>query len=327
MSIIDEAKRVLQIESQALAQFSDKLSDKEAEKNFVQAVELLADCKGKVILTGMGKSGQVARKISSTLSSTGTPSLFLHPAEGSHGDLGVISENDLVLAISYGGSSDELLSLLKFVARKSVPLIALTGNLKSELAQSSSVCIDVSVSEEACPLKLAPTSSSTLSLAVGDALAMCVLKENGFKEQDYAEFHPGGALGKKLLTRVSDVMHKGDALPLVVGETSMSEVLSIMTAKEVRGVAGVINTEGALVGAITDGDIRRSLERKEDLISLTAKDLMNITPKTIDANELAQKALFMMQEFKIQTLFCIDTSLSGPKKTIGLIHIQDLLKL
>ena len=325
MSIINEAKRVLAVESQAISNFIESLNSNEAL--FVKAVELISACKGKVILTGMGKSGQVARKISSTLSSTGTPSLFLHPAEGSHGDLGVISENDLVMAISYGGGSDELVSLLKFVARKSVPLIALTGNLSSQLAKSATVCIDVSVSEEACPLKLAPTSSSTLSLAVGDALAMCVLKEKGFREEDFAQFHPAGALGKKLLTRVSDVMHTGEALPLVKEPTLMSEVLSIMTAKEVRGVAGVVASDGKLVGAITDGDIRRCLERKEDLLSLTAKDLMNITPKTINANELAQKALFMMQEFKIQTLFCIDASAEGPKKTVGLVHIQDLLKL
>lgn len=264
--------------------------------------------------------------MASTLSSTGTPALFLHPAEGAHGDLGVVTKNDLIIVFSYGGGSQEINSLLAYAARNSISLIALTGNLSSQLSEVATVSIDVSVKDEACPLKLAPTASSTLSLAVGDALAMCVLKEKGFKEKDFAEFHPGGALGKKLLTKVSDVMHKGEAMPLVSISTPMSEVLTIMTAKDVRGVAAVVNADGVLEGAITDGDIRRSLKQDQNILSVNAETIMSITPKTIDINEMAQKALFIMQEFKIQNLFCVDRT-KDPKKPIGIIHIQDLLRL
>ena len=325
-AVITEAIRVLGIESEAIRVFSDKLSGDIFAKSFEEAVNLIASCEGKVILSGIGKSGQVARKVASTLSSTGTPALFLHPAEGAHGDLGVVTKNDLIIVFSYGGGSQEINSLLAYAARNSISLIALTGNLSSQLSEVATVSIDVSVKDEACPLKLAPTASSTLSLAVGDALAMCVLKEKGFKEKDFAEFHPGGALGKKLLTKVSDVMHKGEAMPLVSISTPMSEVLTIITAKDVRGVAAVVNADGVLEGAITDGDIRRSLKQDQNILSVNAETIMSITPKTIDINEMAQKALFIMQEFKIQNLFCVDRT-KDPKKPIGIIHIQDLLRL
>ena len=208
----------------------------------------MAECRGKVIFSGMGKSGQIARKLSSTFCSTGTPSLFLHPAESAHGDLGVISKEDLVIGISYGGESLELVPIMHFAVRRGVPLIAMTANPGSSLGRAGHVVLDISVKEEACPLGLAPTSSSTATLAMGDALAMAVLQRKGFKREDFAEFHPGGKLGKKLLTRVKDVMHTGDALPLVSPEESMAKVVSAMTSKDVRGVAGVIDARSIAGG-------------------------------------------------------------------------------
>jgi arabinose-5-phosphate isomerase len=320
MSDIEEARRVLKIEAQAIMDMAEHL-----DHRFVKAVKLILDCRGKVILTGMGKSGQVARKISSTMSSTGTPSLYLNPAESSHGDLGVISAGDLVIAISYGGESLELAPLLNFCARKNVPLMSMTANEESSLGRVSQVWLDISVKEEACPLSLAPTSSSTASLALGDALAMAVMKQRGFKREDFAEFHPGGKLGRKLLTRVKDVMHKGDALPLVPMSESITKVISAMTSKDVRGVAGVIEESGNLIGIITDGDIRRRMEKNNAPFTEKASDLMSRTPKTIDASELADKAAFLMQQFKIQILFVVDKTAENPKSPVGLIHFQDLL--
>jgi arabinose-5-phosphate isomerase len=320
MNDIEEARRVLKIEAQSIVDLAERL-----DSNFERAVSAVLECKGKVILTGMGKSGQIARKISSTLSSTGTPSVYLHPAESSHGDLGVVSKGDLIIAISYGGESHELAPLLHFASRRNVPLIAMTANKESSLGKSGSVWLDISVKEEACPLGLAPTSSSTTTLAYGDALAMAVLQRRGFKREDFAEYHPGGKLGKKLLTRVGDVMHTGEALPLVPPEESISKVISAMTSKDVRGVAGVVDANKNLVGIITDGDIRRRLEKNNEPFTEKAKDLMSRTPKTIDCSELAEKAAFLMQQFRIQILFVVDRSSDNPKAPIGLIHLQDLL--
>ncbi len=316
----NEAKRVLEIEAKALLELRDRL-----DHHFDQAVEILLSCRGKVIVTGIGKSGQVGRKIASTLSSTGTSSFFLHAAEGSHGDLGMISDNDVVIAISYGGESPELHDLLRFLVRKDIPLIAMTGNSSSSLGQAARVVLNVKVSEEACPLGLAPTASSTATLAMGDALAVAVFKMRGFSEADFAQLHPGGSLGRRLLTRVSDVMHSGEALPLVQTHTPIKQVLSVMTAKDVRGVAGVVSEQGDLVGVITDGDIRRRLEKVADPLSGTAADIMSHHPKTIDSQEMAQKALFLMEQFKIQLLFVISKGSPDPKKPVGLLHIQDLL--
>lgn len=318
---IEEAQRVLKIEAQAILDISARLDSK-----FSEAVDVISKCKGKLILTGMGKSGQIARKLSSTFSSTGTPSLFLHPAESSHGDLGVISESDCVLAISYGGGSGELSALISFVSRRGVPLIAMTSQKESSLAQAAGVFLDISVKEEACPLGLAPTSSSTATLALGDALAMAVLKNKGFRQEDFAELHPAGRLGKRLTTRVRDVMHSGDALPLVGPNESMTRVITSMTSKDVRGVAGVIDEEGRLIGVVTDGDIRRRLERTSEPFTETAKDLMSRSPKTVDCSELAEKAAFLMQQFQIQILFVVDKNSTRPFAPIGLVHLQDLLK-
>lgn len=318
MSSLQEARRVLDIEAQAILGVKERLDER-----FEKAVDLICECQGKVVVAGMGKSGHVARKIAATMSSTGTPAFFLHPAESSHGDLGVISQGDCLIVISYGGASNELQDIISFASRKGMPLIAMTGNPNSQLAQASTVALDISVEQEACPLQLAPTSSSTATLAMGDALAMAALKKKGFKEEDFAEFHPGGKLGRRLLTRVKDLMHDNGGLPVVKFNSSMKEVVGIMTGSDVRGVAGVVDGEGQLVGVITDGDIRRHLEKNKNPLEASVEELMSARPKTIDQNELAVKALFIMEQFSIQSLFAIN---SETKKPEGLIHLQDLIR-
>lgn len=318
---VTEGQRCLEIEARALLRMRERLNG-----SFSQAVDIFANCQGKTIVTGIGKSGQVGRKIASTLSSTGTPALFLHPSEGSHGDLGVIGPADAILAISYGGETPELQDLIRFAARKGVRMVVITGKAGSSLGKAGDVVLDASVEEEACPLGLAPTASSTAALALGDALAMALLRRRGFREEDFAEFHPGGSLGRRLLTRVSDVMHEGDALPIVRPEAPMRDVLALMTSREVRGVAGVVDADDRLVGVLTDGDLRRRLEKSKNPLEDLAQDLMSRNPKTVDAGELAEKALFMMEQFSIQTLFVVDRSSASPSRPVGLLHLQDLLR-
>lgn len=318
---LEEAGRVLDIESRAIQNLKARLGE-----SFVKALDLLQACEGKVVVTGMGKSGQIGRKIASTMASTGSPAIFLHPAESSHGDLGILGAKDVIIAISYGGETPELKDILHFAARKGIPVIGCTGQAKSSLGQASTVVLDISVDEEACPLKLAPTSSSTTTLALGDALAMCLLKRRGFREEDFAEFHPGGKLGRRLLTRVEDVMHSGDGFPIVKPDTNMREVIAMMTRKEVRGVAGVVDEAESLIGVVTDGDLRRCLERSGNPLEAMAKDIMSKNPKTVDASELAEKALFVMEQFAIQNLFVVRRTSTQPKKPVGLLHLQDLLK-
>lgn len=320
-TIISQGQKVLEIEAQSILALKSRIGDA-----FVQAVEMIFSCKGKVILTGIGKSGQIARKIASTMSSTGTPALFLHPAEGSHGDIGLVASGDLVIGISYGGETPELNHILKYCARKNIPILAITGNQASALARSGVVVLDVNVPQEACPLNLAPTASSTATLAMGDALAMAVLARRGFQPEDFAENHPGGSLGFRLLTRVKDVMHKGDSLPVVKQGTPVREILSIMTKKDVRGAAGVIDDNGELVGVITDGDIRRRLEKSLDPLSGSALDLMSKNPRVIGADEMLESAMGIMQEHQIQLLFVVDTSVQYSRRPVGIVHIQDLLK-
>jgi arabinose-5-phosphate isomerase len=319
--ILDLAKSVLEIESKAITD-----SVRYLNADFVKAAEWIFQCKGKLVVTGIGKSGQIARKIASTFSSTGTPAIYLHPAESSHGDLGIITEHDIVLAMSYGGESYELNTIMTYVARKGIKLIAMTGNLNSSLAKAAQAVISVRVEKEACPLQLAPTASTTTTLAMGDALAMSVLMLKGFTTEDFAQYHPGGSLGFKLLTRVKDLMHVGDGLPIVNLDTEIKSVLSIMTHRDVRGCAGVVDVNGNLTGVVTDGDIRRRLEKNQNPLDGQAKDLMTMNPRTIDASELAEKALFMMEEFRIQMLFVLDKNSPTPKKPIGLLHLQDLIK-
>ncbi len=320
-SSITEGRRVLEIEARSILELAERLDAK-----FETAVQLVLDCQGKVIVTGMGKSGQIARKTASTLSSTGTPALFLHPAESSHGDMGVVSQSDLVIAFSYGGESVEISHLLNFLARRNVPMIAFTARADSSIGRAAQVVLDVTVKEEACPLGLAPTSSSTATLALADAMCMAVLKRRGFKKEDFAEFHPSGSLGRKLTLRVKDVMHSGESMPLVKPEDGMRTVIALMTSKDVRGVAGVVDSQGILIGVVTDGDIRRRLEKSAQPLDETAKDVMSKHPKTIDCNELAEKAAFLMQQFKIDRLFAIDKSATHPQAPVGLIHFQDLLE-
>ena len=326
MRELEDATRVLEIEARALDRMRERLQNEPQSKAFVEAVNLIAACKGKVIVAGMGKSGLIGRKIAATLSSTGSPSFFLHPAESSHGDLGMVSSDDVVVAISYSGEVPELEALLRYVARKNLALIAVTGKVGSTLGKAGNVVLDVGVQEEACPMGLAPTASTTATLALGDALAIATLNRKGFQPEDFAEYHPGGSLGRRLLTRVGDVMHRGEALPIVSLDTPMRDVLAAMTQKEVRGVAGVIDENNLLVGIVTDGDLRRRLEKSLNPLDDKARDLMSRAPKTVDVHELAERALFMMEQFKIQTLFVIDRESKEPGRPVGLLHLQDLLQ-
>lgn len=317
--VIEIAKNVLKLEADSVLALTDRIDD-----TFVKAVEMLLACKGKVVVTGIGKSGQIARKISSTLSSTGTPALYLHPAESSHGDLGVLTEQDIVIAISYGGEATELNSILNFISRRGISLIAMTGKNQSTLAKAANVVLNIAVEKEACPLNLAPTSSSTATLAMGDALAMAVLDQKNFKAENFAEFHPAGSLGAKLL-RVKDLMKTGAALPFIEKTTSMKDILTKMTHQSVRGAAGVLDADKNLIGIITDGDIRRFLEKNQTPFSAVAENIMSLSPKTIDANELAEKALFLMEQFQIQMLIVLDQNSASPKKPVGMLIYQDLL--
>jgi arabinose-5-phosphate isomerase len=317
---IELAKSVLDIEAQAILSLKERIGN-----DFLAAVELILNCKGKLVLTGIGKSGQVARKIASTFSSTGTPAVYLHPAEGGHGDLGIITKEDIVIGMSYGGDTMELIPVLNLVARKGIPLIAFTGKITSGLAKAASIVLDVSVSKEACPLGLAPTASSTATLALGDALAMAVLERKGFSAEDFAENHPGGGLGFRL-ARVREIMHSGDELPLVSLDMSFHKVLSVMTHRNVRGAAGVCDENGDIVGIITDGSIRKRLENENGALHGVARDMMTKTPKTIDADELVEKALFLMEQFSISQLFVLDSKSANPQKPIGIIHVQDLIR-
>ncbi|MFN3697531.1 MAG: SIS domain-containing protein [Pseudobdellovibrio sp.] len=317
--IIERAQNVLKIESDSVLALISRI-----DEQFVKAVDLILSCQGKVIVTGIGKSGQIARKIASTLSSTGTPALYLHPAESSHGDLGVITQADIVIALSYGGETAELNTVINFISRRGIPMIALTGKNESSLGQAAAVCLNVSVEKEACPLNLAPTSSSTATLAMGDALAMSVLEMRGFKKENFAEYHPAGSLGIKLL-KVKDIMKTGEALPFITKSTTMKEILTKMTHQSVRGAAGILDDHKKLIGIITDGDIRRFLERNQNPFMAIAEDIMSANPKTVDAGELAEKALFLMEQFRIQVLIVLDKNSSEPLSPVGMLIYQDLL--
>ena len=316
-AILKRARDVLKIESNGIISLIDQL-----DESFVRAVELLHHCRGKVVVTGLGKSGLICRKIAATLSSTGTPSLFLHAGDGIHGDLGMIMKGDIVLAVSNGGETEEILKLLPHIRLLGLKLIVMTGNPESSLAKAGDVVLNVGVKEEACPLGLTPTSSTTAALAMGDALAIVLLEKRGFKEEDFAIRHPGGTLGRKLWLRVDDLMHRGEQLPLVREETPMKETLLEITSKRL-GVTGVVDAEGRLVGVITDGDLRRGLESKGDIFRLKAKDLMTLNPKTIAADSLAAQAVDVMEQYPITSLFVLE---NGGKKPLGVIHLHDLVK-
>jgi arabinose-5-phosphate isomerase len=317
VKILDRARNVLNIEAQGIHALTDRL-----DESFVRAVDLIYGCQGKVVVTGMGKSGLICRKIAATLSSTGTPSLFLHAGEAGHGDLGMIMKGDVVLAVSNSGETDEILTLLPIIKRLGLKLIVITGNPDSKLSRTGDVVLNAAVKEEACPLGLSPTASTTAALALGDALAVVLLEKRGFKEEDFAFRHPGGSLGRRLLLLVQDLMHRGPELPVVHEGTPMKETLLEITSKRL-GVTGVVNSQGDLVGVITDGDLRRGLERKGDIFRLKAKDLMTRNPKTIPADALAARAVAVMEEHSITSLFIME---DGGCKPRGIVHLHDLLK-
>lgn len=315
--ILKRAREVLDIEARGISSLVDRL-----DESFVQAVEILHDCKGKVVVTGLGKSGLICRKIAATLSSTGTPSLFLHAGDGAHGDLGMIMKGDVVLAVSNSGETEEILKLLPIIRRFGLKLIVVTGNLESALARAGDVVLNVAVKEEACPLGLAPTASTTAALVMGDALAVVLLEKRGFKEEDFALRHPGGILGRKLLLRVEDLMHRDNELPLVFEEAPMKDTLLEITSKRL-GVTAVVDSNGNLIGIITDGDLRRGLEKKGNIFHLKAKDLMSRNPKTIPADALAARAVALMEQHSITSLFIVE---NGGRRPTGVVHLHDLLK-
>ncbi len=315
---MEEGKRVLRVEAQSLLDLAGRI-----DENFSRAVELLYHCKGKVVLMGMGKSGLVGRKIASTFASTGTPSFFLHPAEGLNGDFGMLAKEDLIIAISNSGETRELLEVLPLIKRYGNRLITLTGNMTSTLAKSGDINLDIHVKEEADPLGLAPTSSTTATLALGDALAVALMGKRDFKKEDFAILHPGGVLGKKLLLKVEDLMHVGKAFPMVSEKALMKDAVFEITSKRL-GVTAVCNTEGHLVGVITDGDLRRAIEKFSDLFNRKASEVMTRNPKWIEKDALAAKAVQRMEEYSITSLFVFDKA--GDKVPVGIIHLHDLLK-
>jgi arabinose-5-phosphate isomerase len=319
---LQRAKDVLNLEAKGILSLMDRLDD-----SFVRAVELLHGCRGKVIVTGMGKSGLICRKIAATLSSTGTPAFFLHAGDANHGDMGMIMQNDVVLAISNSGETEEILRLIPILRRLGVKLIAMTGNHGSTLSRAAEVVLDASVKEEACPLGLSPTASTTAALALGDALAVILLEKKGFKEEDFALRHPGGTLGRKLLLRVEDLMHRDADIPLVREETPMQEAILVITSKRL-GVTGVTGKRGNLIGVITDGDLRRGLQTHGDgILSRRADEIMSLKPRSIEKDALASQALARMEENMprpITSLFVVERP--GDMVPVGILHIHDLLK-
>ena len=316
--ILEEAKRVIRVEAEALLNLEASI-----DQAFEQAVQMILNTTGRVVVTGMGKSGLIGQKIASTMASTGTPAFFLHPAEGIHGDLGMIMKGDVVIAISNSGETDEVVRILPIIKRLGASLIAMAGNPASSLAKSGDIFLDISVKEEACPLGLAPTASTTVTLAMGDAIAVALLVSRGFKAEDFAMFHPGGALGRRLLLRVEDIMHSGDTLPLVTSNTLMREALFTITSKGL-GITGVTSEDGALIGVITDGDLRRALGQGLDIINLPASALMKSGAKRIKRSELAARALQQMEQYSITSLFVFeDDKQAAP---VGIVHLHDLLK-
>jgi len=318
LDILEEAKRVLRVEAQSILDLAERI-----DENFSRAVELLHHCEGKVVLMGMGKSGLVGRKIASTFASTGTPSFFLHPAEGLNGDFGMLTKEDVVIAISNSGETRELLEVLPLIKRYGNRLITFTGNLNSTLAKAGDVNLDIRVKEEADPLGLAPTASTTATLALGDALAVALMGKKDFKKEDFAILHPGGTLGKRLLLKVEDLMHMGKAFPMVSEKTLMKDAIFEITSKRL-GVTGVCNAEGYLVGVITDGDLRRALEKFSDLFNREASEVMTKNPKWIEKDALAAKAVQRMEEYSITSLFVFKKA--GNQVPVGIIHLHDLLK-
>ena len=315
MSFIESAKRTIHLEAEAVAQLTDQLN-----QDFNKACELCIACDGRVVVTGMGKSGHIGCKIAATLASTGTPAFFMHPAEASHGDLGMLTSNDAVLALSKSGSTAELVRLLPLIQRLGTPLISMTGDNTSTLAQAADAHLLVSVSKEACPLNLAPTSSTTAALVIGDALAIALLEAKGFSHKDCAFSHPGGTLGRKLLLTVDDIMHSGDALPSISDDAALPKALLEMTAKRL-GFTTVLDQNKTLVGVFSDGDLRRAIEAGHDLRDLKIRDVMTMGGSTVSTGTLAAKALRLMEEKRINALVVLEYGLP-----IGVLNMHDLLQ-
>lgn len=310
------ARKTFEIEAGAVLDLATRIGDE-----FVQAVGLMVACPGRVVVMGIGKSGHIGRKIAATLASTGTPAMFVHPAEASHGDLGMIRAVDVVLAISNSGESQELIVILPVLSRLGVALIAITGGLQSTLAKHARITLDSSVAREACPLNLAPTASTTVQLALGDALAVALLDARGFREEDFARSHPGGALGRKLLTHVSDVMRGGDAMPQVLPETSFTELMREMSAKGL-GASAVVDDSRRVLGIFTDGDLRRLVEKGVDLRNLTAADVMHVHPRTVRADSLAVEAVALMEQYRINSILVVDEA----GTLCGALNTNDLMR-
>lgn len=307
---------VIETEAQAVFELTQRI-----DARFEKACELLLSCKGRIVVTGMGKSGHIANKLASTFSSTGSPAFFMHPGEASHGDLGMITRQDVVVAISNSGNTHEIITLLPLLKRLEVPLITLTGNEQSTLAKSADVNLDVSIKQEACPLGLAPTTSTTVSLVMGDALAIALLQARGFSAEDFALSHPGGTLGKKLLLRIDDLYHTGDQLPLTNENAPISDALIEVTDKKL-GMTCVVNNHGYLVGVYTDGDIRRTLTRQFDINTTQLKDVMTKNCRTIPKGMLAAEALAIMQKYSITSLVVVENE----NRPYAVLHLHDLLK-
>jgi len=314
--LIELGRAVIKTETNAVENLSDRI-----DQNFVTACLQILKCSGRTVVIGMGKSGHIGSKIAATLASTGTPSFFVHPGEASHGDLGMITENDVVLALSNSGETDEIITLLPVIKRLNVPLITLTGNAESTLAKSATVNIDISVAQEACPLGLAPTASTTATLVMGDAIAIALLEARGFSAEDFAQAHPGGILGRRLLLHVEDIMHTGSAIPSVSTESLLSNTLVEMTEKGL-GTTAIVDENNHVIGIFTDGDLRRTLDANVDVHQVKIDEVMTRNCKTISKDLLAAEALAIMEEYKINALLIIDDE----EKLIGAINMHDLLR-
>lgn len=314
-TLVNAGKRTISMEKDAVSALINRING-----NFVKACKIMLKCQGRVIVTGMGKSGHIGNKIAATLASTGTPAFFVHPGEASHGDLGMITRNDIVIAISSSGTSAEIVTLLPLIKRMNIPLISMTGNSVSALAQAADIHLDISVETEACPLDLAPTSSTTVTLVMGDALAVALLEARGFTAEDFAFTHPGGALGRRLLLKVSDIMRQDQDLPTVLETTPLSKALVEMTEKGL-GITTVLNDQGALIGVFTDGDLRRTIDNNTDINQAIMRDVMSPNPSCISSQLLAAEALGIMENRSITALIVKDE-----QEPIGIIHMHDLLR-
>jgi arabinose-5-phosphate isomerase len=315
--ILSIGKEVLKKEAEAILCVMDGL-----DREFEKAVDIIFKCSGRVVFTGIGKSGLVCKKIASTLSSVGTPALFLHPADSLHGDLGMLQGGDVLVVVSNSGETEEVVSILPWIKRMGIATLVITGNANSTIARQGDVVLNVRV-DEACPFNIVPTSSTTATLAIGDALAVALMERRKFRIEDFASLHPGGSIGRKLFLKVEDLMHVGDALPKVYWDAPMKEVILEISSKRM-GVAGVYSKKEELVGIITDGDLRRAIERHQNVLEKRASDVMTAKPKTILKDSLAVNALKQMEEFSITSLFVLEKE--GMKTPIGIIHIHDLLK-